>query len=41
MKFGAGVTDKFCHANVSFVKIGSFDCTEGLKYIYTYTFYIC
>lgn len=31
MKFGIGVTDKFCHANVSFVKIGLTDCTEGFK----------
>jgi len=31
MKSGVRVTDKFCHANVSFVKIGLIDCTEGLK----------
>jgi len=31
MKSGVGVTDKFCHANMSFVKIASIDCTEGLK----------
>jgi len=31
MKFGVGVADKLCHANVGFVKFSSIYCTEGLK----------